>query len=148
MRSLTRLETVLFLLCAAPDAIVEHNQSTETSFFVKIDTETSAGCTKTGCKPESITDRILGQGGDEYFRLSLMMDILDNYGMKDTFFVDAYLNSHYPESDIKNVVRQTAATTNSYSPTRNSVVLYSATQAILNVGIDAATKRASCLGIH
>ena len=97
---------LLFLVFVAPEALSEQEQLPKTFFFVTIDTETSAGCTRSGCNPESIADRILGQRGAKYYGVPLMMDILDKHGMKGTFFVNAYLDSHYPEADVENIVRQ------------------------------------------
>lgn len=97
---------LLFLVFVAPEVLSEQEQLPKTFFFVTVDTETSAGCTRSGCNPESIADRILGQRGDRYYGIPLMMDILEKHGMKATFFVNAYLDSHYPEADVENVVRQ------------------------------------------
>lgn len=97
---------LLFLVFVAPAALCEQEQLPKTYFFVTVDTETSAGCTRSGCFPESIADRILGQRGDKYYGIPLMMDILDRHGMKGTFFFNAYLDSHYPEADVEQVVRQ------------------------------------------
>lgn len=96
----------LCLIFAVPEAVSEQEKSPKTFFFITVDTETSAGCTSSGCYPESIADRILGQRGNKYYGIPLMMDILDKHGMKGTFFVNAYLDSHYPESDVEKVVRQ------------------------------------------
>ena len=96
---------LLFLVFVAPEALSEQEQLPKIFFFVTVDTETSAGCTRSGCNPESIADRILGQRGDRYYGIPLMMDIMDRHGMKGTFFVNAYLNSHYPEAEVEKVVR-------------------------------------------
>lgn len=97
---------LLFLIFVVPSVLCEEEQQPKIYFFVTVDTETSAGCTRSGCFPESIADRILGQRGDKYYGIPLMMDILERHGMKGTFFINAYLDSYYPEAEVEQVVRQ------------------------------------------
>jgi len=97
---------LVFFIFVVSDAVGGQEQLPKTFFFITVDVETSAGCVGSGCYPESIADRILGQRGDKYYGIPLIMDILDKYGMKGTFFVNAYLDSYYPEAEVEKVVRQ------------------------------------------
>lgn len=100
------LLSILGLFVAESDAVNQQQEVPRTSFFVTIDVETSAGCDESECNPISINDRILGKRGNDYYGIPLIMDILEQHGMKGTFFVNAYLDSYHPETEIKSFVQQ------------------------------------------
>lgn len=95
------------VICSVPAIAISEEAGTPLTFFlVTIDTETSAGCGAHGCYPESIEEKILGRRGTSYYGIPLIMNILEKYGMRGTFFVNAYLDSYYPEKQIKEIVQE------------------------------------------
>lgn len=72
--------------------------------LITIDTETSSGCGPTGCFPEPMSERIFGIRDGKAYGIPLMMDMLEKHGMRATFFVNAYLDSYYPEQDVAAMV--------------------------------------------
>ena len=79
------------------------------NLFITIDTETSSGCGPNGCHPVPIEDRILGLQGGQQYGIGLMMDMLEQHGMKATFFVNAYLDSAYPDDEVRKIVQSIVA---------------------------------------
>lgn len=75
--------------------------SKELFFFVTIDTETGLGCEESRCSPVPIEERILGLKDSKAYGIPLIMDILEKHGMKGTFFINAFLDSYYPENAIQ-----------------------------------------------
>jgi len=82
------------------------NPANETLIVFSIDTETTAGCGPAECTPGTLDRWILGHHDGGTFGIGLMMDILERYNARGTFFVNAYLDAHYPEEDIKPIVKQ------------------------------------------
>ena len=105
VQSFARTWLIVVVVFFVPKVINAEVQPSRTYFLVTVDVETSAGCGYNGCFPGPIEDRILGKRGDSYYGISLMMDILDKHGMKATFFVNAYLDSYYPEDEVREIVR-------------------------------------------
>ncbi|MBI5618891.1 MAG: hypothetical protein HY943_21660 [Gammaproteobacteria bacterium] len=91
-------------LCAL--AAVPRAFAATTYFLVTIDTETSSGCGPQGCFPDGIEDRILGEHEGRRLGAPLIMDMLEQRGMRGNFFVNAYIGSVYPADDIKRFVQE------------------------------------------
>ncbi|MDP2325174.1 MAG: polysaccharide deacetylase family protein [Gammaproteobacteria bacterium] len=73
--------------------------------LITIDTETSSGCSADGCFPGPLSGRIYGVKDGRIYGIALVMDLLEKHGMRGTFFVNAYLDSWYPEDDVAEMVR-------------------------------------------
>lgn len=73
--------------------------------LITIDTETSSGCTPAGCFPPPLDGRIYGLQDDRAYGIPLIMDLLESHGMRGTFFVNAYLDSWYPEAEVMAMVQ-------------------------------------------
>jgi hypothetical protein len=72
---------------------------------ITIDTETTSGCSAEGCSPGPLSGRVYGIKDDQVYGIALIMDLLEKHGMRGTFFVNAYLDSWYPESDVAEMVQ-------------------------------------------
>lgn len=73
--------------------------------LITVDTETSSGCNGKECRAGPLSDRIYGIQGGRAYGIPLIMDLLEKHGARGTFFVNAYLDSAYPEQDIASMVR-------------------------------------------
>jgi len=73
--------------------------------MITIDTETSSGCTPAGCFPGPLDGRVYGVQDGRAYGITLIMDLLEKHGMRGTFFVNAYLDSWYPEAEVLAMVQ-------------------------------------------
>jgi len=107
-RRLGSLWLLLFLIMIFPEPVPAAVRP-PLHVILSIDTETSAGCGPNGCMPAPIEELILGLHGGRYYGIDLMMDMLEQHGMRGTFFVNAYLDAAYPDAEIQNFVHRIVA---------------------------------------
>ncbi|MBL8201850.1 MAG: hypothetical protein JNK40_12855 [Chromatiales bacterium] len=72
--------------------------------IITIDTETSSGCTPAGCFPDPLSGRVYGVLDGRAYGIGMIMDLLEKRGLRGTFFVNAYLDSWYPEQEVAEMV--------------------------------------------
>jgi len=77
--------------------------------IITVDTETSSGCGPAGCFPDPMAGRVYGLKDGRAYGIGLIMDQLEQRGMRATFFVNAYLDSWYPEQEVAEMVRSITA---------------------------------------
>jgi len=107
-RRLGSLWPLLFLFMTYPEPVPAAVRP-PLHVILSIDTETSAGCGPSGCIPVPIEERILGLHGGRYYGIDMIMDMLEQHGMRGTFFVNAYLDAAYSDAKIQNFVRRIVA---------------------------------------
>lgn len=92
---------VATLLCLS---LAQARAAAATRVLVTVDTETSSGCSETGCFPPPMSADIFGIRDGRSYGIPLMMDMLEARGMRGTFFVNAFLDAHYPEPEVAAMV--------------------------------------------
>lgn len=95
------LRIVILLACLLPGGV---SARAAMPVIITIDTETSSGCGPTGCFPEPMADRVYGLREGRAYGIGLIMDLLEKRGLRGTFFVNAYLDSWYPEEEVAAMV--------------------------------------------
>ena len=73
--------------------------------LITVDTETSSGCRGDGCFPSPLAGRIYGEFEGRQYGIPLIMDLLEQHGMRGTFFVNPHMDAWYPEAEVEAMVR-------------------------------------------